>query len=123
VRFFGIKDSIREIAPMGDVFILPSELEAFGLSALEAMACGVPVIGTDSGGLPEVVTHRETGFLVPVGDIDQMAARTLDLLLDEELRRKMGAAARRRAVAQFDTANVVSAYERVFERVTARAQP
>ena len=61
---------------MADVFLLPSELESFGLSALEAMACGVPVVGSDAGGLPEVVKHAETGFLLPVGDIEGMAART-----------------------------------------------
>ena len=71
---------------MADVFLLPSELESFGLSALEAMACGVPVIGSDAGGLPEVVKHGETGFLLPVGDVEGMAARCLEILKDDARR-------------------------------------
>ena len=82
---------------MADVFLLPSELESFGLSALEAMACGVPVVGSDAGGLPEVVKHTETGFLLPVGDIEGMAARTIEILKDDEHARELGQAGRRRA--------------------------
>ncbi len=70
VRFLGTQNAIEEIAPLADVFLLPSELESFGLSALEAMACGVPVVGTDVGGLPEVVRHTESGYLLPVGDVE-----------------------------------------------------
>ena len=79
------------------MFLLPSELESFGLSALEAMACGVPVVGSDAGGLPEVVKHTETGFLLPVGDIEGMAARTIEILKDEQHWQALSAAARRRA--------------------------
>ena len=102
---------------MAHVFLLPTELESFGLAALEAMACGVPVIGTDAGGLPEVVKHTETGFLLPVGDVEGMAARTLEILRDEECRLEMGQAGRRRAAALFSADRVVTQYEDFYERV------
>jgi glycosyltransferase involved in cell wall biosynthesis len=108
---------VEDIMAMADVFLLPSELESFGLSALEAMASGVPVVGSDSGGLPEVVKHAETGFLLPVGDIEGMAARTLEILKDEEHQRCLGQAGRRRAAALFDAERVVSQYERFYEKV------
>ena len=119
VRFLGTQESIEEIAGMADVFLLPSELESFGLSALEAMACGVPVVGSDAGGLPEVVQHAETGFLLPVGDVEGMAARTLEILKDDERRRDMGHAGRRRAAALFGSDRIVTHYERYYERVLA----
>jgi N-acetyl-alpha-D-glucosaminyl L-malate synthase BshA len=120
VRFLGRRDRVEELAGIADVFLLPSELESFGLSALEAMACEVPVVGSDAGGLPEVVKHAETGFLLPVGDIDGMAARSIEILKDEEHRRCLGQAGRRRAAALFGTDRVVSQYERFYERVLGR---
>jgi N-acetyl-alpha-D-glucosaminyl L-malate synthase BshA len=117
LRFLGTRQAIEEIMGMADVLLLPSELESFGLSALEAMAAGVPVVGSDAGGLPEVVRHTETGFLLPVGDVEGMAARTLEILKDEERRREMGQAGRRRAESLFAAERVVSQYERVYERV------
>jgi N-acetyl-alpha-D-glucosaminyl L-malate synthase BshA len=117
VKFLGRRDRIEELAGLADVFLLPSELESFGLSALEAMACEVPVIGSDSGGLPEVVKHAETGFLLPVGDIDGMAARAIEILKDDEHRRCLGQAGRRRAAALFGTDRIVSQYERFYEQV------
>ena len=121
VRFLGRQDRIEELTAVADVFLLPSELESFGLSALEAMACGVPVVGSDAGGLPEVVKHTETGFLLPVGDIDGMAARTIEILKDDEHWRALSAAARRRAAALFGAERVVGEYERYYERVLAGA--
>ena len=120
VRFLGRQDHIEEFTGIADVFLLPSEIESFGLSALEAMACGVPVVGSDSGGLPEVVKHAETGFLLPVGDIEGMAARTAEILEDEEHWRALSQAARRRAGALFNADRVVSEYERFYEEVLAR---
>ena len=117
VRFVGRQNRIEELAGIADVFLLPSELESFGLSALEAMACDVPVVGSDAGGLPEVVKHTETGFLLPVGDIEGMAARTLEILKDDEHHRALGQAARRRAAALFDADRIVSQYERLYEKV------
>jgi N-acetyl-alpha-D-glucosaminyl L-malate synthase BshA len=122
VRFLGRMDRIEELTGMADVFLLPSELESFGLSALEAMACGVPVVGSDAGGLHEVVKHTETGFLLPVGDIEGMAARAIELLRDDEHRRALGQAARRRAEALFNADRVVSQYERYYERVLGEAK-
>jgi N-acetyl-alpha-D-glucosaminyl L-malate synthase BshA len=123
VRFLGTQQSIEEIAGMADVFLLPSELESFGLSALEAMACGVPVVGSDAGGLPEVVCHAETGYLLPVGDVEGMAARTLEILKDDGRRRDMGRAGRRRAEALFGADRVVSQYERYYEKVLGASSP
>jgi N-acetyl-alpha-D-glucosaminyl L-malate synthase BshA len=120
VRFLGTQESVEEIVGMADVFLLPSELESFGLSALEAMACGVPVVGSDSGGLPEVVQHTETGFLLPVGDVEGMAARTLEILKNDERRHQMGMAGRRRAESLFGADRVVSQYERNYEKVLGR---
>jgi N-acetyl-alpha-D-glucosaminyl L-malate synthase BshA len=117
VRFLGRQDRIEQFTGVAHVYLLLSELESFGLSALEAMACGVPVIGTDVGGLPEVVRSGETGYLLPVGDVEGMAARTLDLLRDEERRRTMGRAARLRAATLFDSEQVVTQYERFYEHV------
>jgi N-acetyl-alpha-D-glucosaminyl L-malate synthase BshA len=120
VRFLGRRDRVEELASVADVFLLPSELESFGLSALEAMACEVPVVGSDSGGLPEVVKHAETGFLLPVGDVDGMAARVIEILKDDEHRRCLGQAGRRRAAALFGSERVVSQYERFYESVLGR---
>jgi N-acetyl-alpha-D-glucosaminyl L-malate synthase BshA len=117
VRFLGQQESVEEIVGVADVLLLPSELESFGLSALEAMAMAVPVVGSDAGGLPEVVKHTETGYLLPVGDVEGMAARTLEILKDEERRREMGQAGRRRAEALFGADRIVSQYERYYERV------
>jgi len=119
VRFLGRQDSATEILACSDVFLLPSELESFGLAALEAMGCGVPVVGYDAGGLPEVVRHAETGYLLPVGDVDGMAARTVELLKDDAQRRHMGSAGRQRAAALFNAERVVTQYERYYERVLA----
>ncbi len=120
VRFLGRQDRIEEIMGLADVFLLPSELESFGLAALEAMACGVPVVGSDAGGLPEVVRHAETGFLLPVGDIEGMAARTSEILEDEEHWRALSQASRRRVASLFGAERVVSEYERFYEQVLGR---
>jgi N-acetyl-alpha-D-glucosaminyl L-malate synthase BshA len=117
VRFLGTQEGVQEIAAMADVFLLPSELESFGLSALEAMACGVPVIGSDAGGLPEVVTSGETGYLLPVGDVEGMAARALELFRDDRRRGLMGAAGRERAEQHFGAERIVTQYEQYYERV------
>jgi N-acetyl-alpha-D-glucosaminyl L-malate synthase BshA len=119
IRFLGTRESVAEIAALADVLLLPSELESFGLSALEAMACGVPVVGSDSGGMPEVVAHAETGYLAPVGDVDRMAGYALTILKDEELARAMGAAGRVRAGALFSAERIVDQYEAVYEKTLA----
>ena len=120
VRFLGRQDHIEELTGIADVFLLPSEIESFGLSALEAMASGVPVVGSDAGGLPEVVKHTETGFVLPVGDIEGMAARTIEILQDDEHARELGQAGRRRAASLFGAERVVSQYERFYEQVLSK---
>jgi N-acetyl-alpha-D-glucosaminyl L-malate synthase BshA len=122
VRFLGRQDTIEDITAVADLYLLPSELESFGLSALEAMACGVPVIGSDAGGLPEVVSHGETGYLLPVGDIEGMASRALELLRDPVLHKRMAQAARARVAQYFDSEKIVTQYEQVYERVLAAAR-
>jgi len=123
VRFLGVYESISELVARADVFLLPSELESFGLSALEASASAVPVVGSDAGGLPEVVKHAETGFLLPVGDVEGMAARALEILKDDERRLEMGRAGRRRVESLFGADRVVSQYERFYESVLNAPAP
>lgn len=117
VCFLGKQLILTDILKNCDVFILPSEIESFGLAALEALSCGVPVVATNVGGLPEVVTHDEVGFLSPVGDLEAMAANVERLLSDEDLYTRMSQAARKRAVEQFGEEGRVNEYERVYRRV------
>ena len=91
VLFVGKQGKIADYLGVSDVFLLPSELESFGLAALEALACEVPVIATRIGGIPEVVTDGETGYLSDVGDTEKMAEDTFALLENEDLRRAFGA--------------------------------
>lgn len=108
----------REVVPLlasADIFLLTSETESFGLAALEAMSCEVPVIGTRCGGLEEVVEDGVSGFLSDVGDVQDMARNCLRLLNDEKLHREMKRAARRRAVELFDSRLVVPLYEQCYQ--------
>lgn len=120
VTFIGSLPLVEEVLVGADLFLLPSETESFGLSALEAMACEVPVIATRTGGIPEVVADGETGYLCAVGDVEGMAAAAQTLLKDEDLRRSMGAASRRRATESFSQEAVVERYHVIYERVTGR---
>ena len=116
VTFVGSVPMVEEILVGADLFLLPSETESFGLAALEALSCEVPVIATRVGGLPEVVRDGENGFLFPVGDIDAMAAAAIELLEDDLKRRKFGTAGRRWALEQFDEASVVKRYRKIYAR-------
>ena len=116
VRFAGRVDDVADVLRGGDLFLLPSETESFGLAALEAMACGVPVIASRTGGIPEVVTEGESGFLAPVGDVETMTARAIEVLRDPERLEDM----RRRAVlraADFSADRIVPQYEHLYEDV------
>ncbi len=113
--FLGNVAAVETILPVASLLLLPSDAESFGLAALEAMACGVPVIGTAAGGLPEVVLDGETGFLRPVADVDAMAQAALSLLEHEERWKEFSAAARRRAVATFPTDWIVARYRALYE--------
>ena len=121
VRFLGKQDPIEEIMSIADVFLMPSGSETFGLAALEAMACRVPTVVSDVGGLPELVNHGETGYLCPVDDIEAFTKHTRDLLTDEELHEEMAQAARDRAVNTFDIDRVVPLYEDYYREVQERA--
>ncbi len=121
ITFLGSLPLIEEVLVGADLFLLPSESESFGLAALEAMACHVPVIATAVGGLPEVVIDGETGFLVPVGDVQAMAEAGIRVLTDESLGRRLGRNGRKRAVEAFDQDRVVGRYREIYERVVAAA--
>lgn len=119
VHFLGNMPAVEAIMPAADLYVLPSDSESFGLSALEAQACGVPVLGYMAGGLPEVVAHGETGFLRSVGDVATLAEDGTSLLLDEARHAEMGRAARRRATGLFAADAIVARYLAVYERVLA----
>lgn len=118
ITFIGSLPLVEEVLVGADLFLLPSESESFGLAALEAMSCEVPVIATQAGGLPEVVVHGETGYLCPVGDVEGMTSAALHLLEDEDRRRRMARASRRRAVEEFSQNAVVQRYRAIYQRVT-----
>ncbi len=114
VHFLGSQDYLEDLLSCADLLVLPSEQESFGLTALEAMSCEVPVVCTRIGGLPEVVIHEETGYLFPVGEIQTMADAAIDLLKDEEKLRRFRKNARRRAVERFDASKIVPQYEKTY---------
>lgn len=122
VLFVGQVPNIADYLSVADLLLLPSATESFGLAALEALACEVPVIATRVGGLPEVVREGETGYLVTLGDTAAMAARALEILTDEDKQRRMGARGRAEAVAEFNTEKIIPQYEQLYERVVAAAR-
>jgi N-acetyl-alpha-D-glucosaminyl L-malate synthase BshA len=116
VTFLGKQEAIEEILSIGDLFVLPSESESFGLAALEAMACEVPVISSNAGGIPEVNINGVTGFLSDVGDVDSMAQNAINLLKDPEMLKTF----RKNALKQahnFDLKTILLQYEAVYNRV------
>jgi len=121
IDFLGKQDRIHEKLPLADVLLLPSELESFGLAALEAMACQVVPIATNSGGLPEVVDHGKTGFLADVGDVDSMARYAIEVLGDDQKLREMGERARQSAQARFCASRIIPKYEDLYREVLDRA--
>ncbi|MBV9210943.1 MAG: glycosyltransferase, partial [Acidobacteria bacterium] len=117
--FVGKQPKIIDYLSAADILLLPSEQESFGLAALEAMACEVPVIASRVGGVPEVVTDGETGFLSAVGDVEKMSADALRLVEDESLRREVGARARESALSRYSTDLVIPQYLNFYERILA----
>ena len=115
--FVGKQPKIVDYLSAADVLLLPSEQESFGLAALEAMACEVPVIASRVGGVPEVVTDGDTGFLSEVGDVEKMAEDAARLLTDEKLRREMGKRARESALSRYRTDIIIPQYIEFYERV------
>jgi N-acetyl-alpha-D-glucosaminyl L-malate synthase BshA len=120
VSFVGNVPNLEEVVGGSDVFLLPSETESFGMAALEALASEVPVIATRAGGLPEVVEDGVTGYLLPVGDIEGMAERTIEILRNHDLRVRMGRAGRELAASTFNVSKVVPMYRELYERVIAQ---
>jgi N-acetyl-alpha-D-glucosaminyl L-malate synthase BshA len=128
-RALGVQDSvfflgkIEAVAPLlagADLFLLPSSSESFGLSALEALACGVPVIGTDAGGIPELVRDGETGALRPVGDVEGMAEAAIGILSDRDRWESMSARGAADARERFSLDAIVAEYEAFYEYTLAR---
>jgi len=119
VKFLGKQLELVPILSAADLFLMPSQSESFGLSALEAMACEVPVVSTSVGGLPELQVHGETGYIAEIGDIDRMARYVVDLLTNDAKHALFSKAARRRAVEHFDVRKVVPLYERHYESCVA----
>lgn len=120
VSFLGKQEDVAEVISMADVMLLPSEKESFGLVALEAMACGVPVVATTSGGLPEVVVDGECGFLCEVGDVTSMTERTLQLLQDDSLYQQFSQKSIERSCSTFCHETIASQYEDLYYRLLGR---
>ena len=117
VRFIGKQEPVEELLSIADLFLMPSASETFGLAALEAMACAVPVVSSDTGGVPELNLDGVTGFLRPVGDVAGMTEASRRILTDPALHARMAAAARARAVDEFDLDRIVPRYEAYYEAV------
>ena len=113
---------MERLLPLAHVLLMPSELESFGLAALEAMACGVPPVATRVGGVPELITDGADGYLEAVGDVDAQAARVTALLTDEKLHRTLARAARRTAGDRFCSDRNIPLYERYYEEVMSGKQ-
>lgn len=120
VLFLGKQDQVQEKLSISDAMLVPSELETFGLAALEAMACEVVPIATRVGGVPEVIEHQVSGYLADVGDVETMARYAIDLLGDESRLRTMGKQARLRAESKFCASEIVPHYEQFYRRVLER---
>ncbi len=121
VEFPGKCHNIAETVGRADVLLLPSELESFGLAALEAIASGVPVVSTRVGGIPEVLTDGVNGFLCEVGDVDAMAGRAYDIITNDALRGRLVKAGRETAETRFSTEIIVPKYEEFYEELIARS--
>jgi N-acetyl-alpha-D-glucosaminyl L-malate synthase BshA len=127
IHFLGKQDNVNELLPLADLMVMPSEMESFGLAALEAMACGVPTIATRVGGVPELIDEGtgehgrpSNGLLFPVGDVEAMAAAAIALLNDGPRLAAMAATARRTATERFCATRIIPLYEEYYERVIAR---
>jgi L-malate glycosyltransferase len=121
VLFLGKQEQVQEKLAIADIMLLPSELESFGLAALEAMACEVVPIATRVGGIPEVIEHGKSGYLANVGDIDTMARYAVDLLSDESRLEEMRKASRMVAKSRFCSSEIIPQYEEFYRRVLERS--
>jgi N-acetyl-alpha-D-glucosaminyl L-malate synthase BshA len=117
IHFLGKQEDVHELLPLADLMLMPSELESFGLAALEAMACEVPTIATNVGGVPELITDGHDGLLFHVGDVPAMSQAAVELLRDQPRLQAMAKAARKTAQARFCASRVIPLYEQYYERV------
>jgi L-malate glycosyltransferase len=122
VRFLGKQDHMERLIPRMHALHLPSELEAFGLAALEAMACGVPPVATLAGGVPDLITHGMDGFMEPVGDIDAQAERLTEILADDTVHDRLAKSARNTAKTRFCTTLIIPKYETYYNLVCERGE-
>ncbi len=120
VRFLGKQDPVEELLAVSDLFLMPSETESFGLAALEAMACQVPVIATNSGGIPEIMVQGVTGFMSNVGDIEEMAKHAVTILADDALHNQFKMQALEQA-KKYDLKKILPLYEAYYEKVLQQA--
>jgi L-malate glycosyltransferase len=121
IRFLGKQEKLEEILSITDVFLLPSEYESFGLAALEAMACQVPVVSSNGGGLAEINEHGVTGYLANVGDVDAMAKYVMNIISDEDTLNKFKANALAHA-KKYDIDNIIPLYEKLYEKVVKKSK-
>ncbi|HTB97942.1 MAG TPA: N-acetyl-alpha-D-glucosaminyl L-malate synthase BshA [Terracidiphilus sp.] len=122
IHFLGKQERVNELLPLADLMLMPSQLESFGLAALEAMACKVPAIATRVGGVPELIDDGVTGLLYPVGNVEDMAEGTIRLLKDQDRLEIMRDEARKTARTRFCSTLVLPLYEKYYERVLASSK-
>lgn len=119
VRFVGKVSATAELLSVADIFLLPSQNESFGLAALEALSCSVPVVASNVGGIPEVVSHGENGYLAEPGDIERMARYCIELASNRKKWQRFSAEARRAAVERFSAERIVPLYEKLYRRIAS----
>jgi len=117
IHFLGKQDNVNELLPIADLMLMPSEMESFGLAALEGMACRVPAIATRVGGVPELIDDGANGLLFEVGDVDAMAAAAIDLLREPERLEAMSQAARKTAQDHFCASSIIAKYESYYRQI------
>jgi L-malate glycosyltransferase len=120
IHFLGKQDNVNELLPLADLMLMPSQMESFGLAALEAMACSVPTIGTRVGGVSELITDHVNGLLFEAGDVDSMARAAISLLKDEPRLQTMAQTARKTAQDRFCASRIIPLYENYYDRVLTR---
>ena len=120
VDFVGKQENVNELLALSDLMLMPSEMESFGLAALEAMACRVPAIATRVGGVPELIEDGVNGLLYEIGDVDGMAAGAISILSDPTLLERLSTASRRTAQDHFCASRIIPLYEKYYERILAQ---